>query len=533
MMKKDLSPATEAEKLFEYIFENLIDGINLVDTETKRFSMSNRTLCRMLGYTKEELLKISVYDIHPKETLPRIEELFNQLLNKEIKLAKDIPVIRKDGNLFYTDIAASPIQYKGRPHLLATFRDITERKEAEEQKNAAVEALRESESRLNAYLDQASIAIAISKDKNLIFVNPRFVKMFGYDNASELIGRSIYDIITVSEQAKIRDIEVTSQKKTLSIYELETLVHRKDGTEFWIHADISDVYNYGSLGFIADITDRINAERELRRNEGLLRKTLDTTADGILLIDNNGEISHINRRFIEMWNVPQHIIDSKDDKKLLPFVRDQISDPAGFLKKVEELYNTRLEGFDEIRCKDGRVFERYTSPIMIDGIKFGRVWDFRDITERKQAEEYLKKSEARLKKAQIIGQIGYTEYIINSQEVWMSSEAMRIYGFPPEEGFVPVEKVKACLIDYESFKKLHYELSKKGNKCEIEYAINPFDGSPQRYIHEIGDIERDANGNLHRFLGIFQDITERKLAEKELISSEEKFRKAFNPKNGI
>ena len=247
----------ESEKTFEYIFESITDGVSLVDAETKKISLGNRSMCNMLGYTRDEIRNITIYDIHPVEALPLVDELFNQLLNRRIELVREIPVLAKDGKLFYADITASPVVYKNRPHLTATFRNVTERREVEKQKDAAVEAMSKSEARLNAFIDRAAIAIAISKDQMLTFVNPAFMRMFGYEHESELIGRSIYDIITISEHSKVKAVEKASVDKTQIIHELETVVKRKDGTEIWIHAAISDVYDYGSLGFITDITDQI------------------------------------------------------------------------------------------------------------------------------------------------------------------------------------------------------------------------------------------------------------------------------------
>jgi PAS domain S-box-containing protein len=132
----------ESEEKFRAIFDNAIDGILLADVEDKRFYIGNKMICQMLGYTPEEIKNLGVMDIHPKEYLPYVIEQIKKQLRKEMTLVKDIPVQRKDGAIFYADINSSPIRLAGKTYLMGIFRDVTERKRAEEQIRAS---LREKE----------------------------------------------------------------------------------------------------------------------------------------------------------------------------------------------------------------------------------------------------------------------------------------------------------------------------------------------------------------------------------------------------
>jgi PAS domain S-box-containing protein len=136
-------------------------------------------------------------------------------------------------------------------------------------------------------------------------------------------------------------------------------------------------------------------EEALRQSEVQLRVILESTADGILAVDDKGKVIKTNQRFADIWKIPSSVLDTGDDATLLHFVLDQLTDPDAFINKVTSLYGTVEFDSDTIFFKDGRVFERYSAPLVREGAVIGRVWSFRDITERKQAEGALRDSEER------------------------------------------------------------------------------------------------------------------------------------------
>jgi signal transduction histidine kinase/CheY-like chemotaxis protein len=134
------------------------------------------------------------------------------------------------------------------------------------------------------------------------------------------------------------------------------------------------------------------AAEELQEREALLRTILESTADGLLVAGEDGKLIHVNTRFNEIWRIPEDIQGTEDDLKLYGAVIDQVDDPEVFSSKVMHLFQSMSEMTDMIQCKDGRVIERFSSPLVRDGILHGRVWSFRDITDRKRAEDSIRRA---------------------------------------------------------------------------------------------------------------------------------------------
>jgi PAS domain S-box-containing protein len=152
------------------------------------------------------------------------------------------------------------------------------------------------------------------------------------------------------------------------------------------------------LGWVASLRRRVQSQTEI------LRTTLESTADGILVVDLRGTIVATNQKFTEMWRIPEAMLAGRDDHQLLQHARAQLADPETFKARVNQLYAQPGEQSDDLlELKDGRVFERHSEPQRRRGRTFGRVWGFRDVTGRKQAERAL---ETRTRQQAAVAELG-------------------------------------------------------------------------------------------------------------------------------
>lgn len=176
----------------------------------------------------------------------------------------------------------------------------------------------------------------------------------------------------------------------------------------------------------------MTANLELSGSRELLSATLESTADGILVVDSGGAVQYSNVRFADLWRIPRDLLDARDDGVLLQYVLDQLIDPEAFLRKVRELYASSEESYDALAFRDGRTFERYSRPLLGAGKVTGRVWSFRDVTERHRAEAALRDSEQRFRALVQNASDLITVVDERSAILYQSPSIHQILGYEPE-----------------------------------------------------------------------------------------------------
>jgi len=274
---------------------------------------------------------------------------------------------------------------------------------------------------------------------------------------------------------------------------------------------------------IQDITERKRAEDSLKESVSLLHATIESTADGILVVSSKGEISVFNQKFIEIMNVPREIYENKDDGPMLQYVLSQVKQKEKFLTKIRFLYsNPELLSNDQIELLDGRIINRYTFPHRIGDSIVGRVWSFRDITVSKIAEEALRLNEEKFRsiteQIQDLITISDASGIIN----YASPASRDFFQCEPEEmnghhfmEFIHEESLPTAIAAFNT------GVENKIKANNIELKLKRKDGSV--FYGELSGTGF-TNGDHKGILVVLHDITKQKQTNELLKESEEKFR---------
>jgi PAS domain S-box-containing protein len=306
--------------------------------------------------------------------------------------------------------------------IIGTHFDITRLKETER-------SLREQGALLRGVLSASPTPIFVKDAQGrFLLANRAMAADYGL-SVEEIEGRANAEVHPYPEEVAAYaavDREVLTTGATVAVDERFT---RPNGDVAWYHTVKTPLQRAdGSvdvLGISTEITEsrraleeirRLNQQLEardavrageLRRSFSLLGAALDSTADGILVVDLEGKVTFFNRQFLYYWRIPESLAATRDDARLLQFVREQLEDPVAFLARVRELYRSPEEvSFDVLKFKDGRVLERYSQPQRLDGRVVGRVWSFRDVTERRRAEEAARQKEEQLRQSHKMEAVG-------------------------------------------------------------------------------------------------------------------------------
>lgn len=269
---------------------------------------------------------------------------------------------------------------------------LYERLERENAERFRAEAELEESRRLLAAVLDGSPSITFVKDLagRYVMTNRRFEEIFHLER-HELVGKSDFELFprAVADELRRADARVVEEARTI---EVDDSVAQDDGVHTYssVKFPLRDASGrpYALCGIATDVTARRAADEALRRSLSLVEAAMESTADGILVIDLDGRIVRYNRRWAAMWKIPDDILASTDDARALDYVVDQLVDPAGFVEKVRSLYaDVGATSRDTLYFHDGRVFERYSQPQRLGGRIVGRVWSFRDVTAEVRAVE--------------------------------------------------------------------------------------------------------------------------------------------------
>lgn len=482
----------------------------------------NDEFTRMFGYSREESIGKRINDLVAPKEYREHAEVFSDMVLHGRRIEGDSRRRRKDGSIFDVSILGAPIIHDGKQMgVFAIYRDITERKKAEEEVIL-------QKTYLERLFNSAPEAIVWhDKMDRIVNVNDEFTRMFGYTR-EEAIGMPINDLLVPDE---LVDEGIEFSRKVISgeRIEADTKRRRKDGSlvDVWVIGSpiVHGGSPIGDYAIYRDITERKKSAEEMLIQKTYLEKLFNSAPEGIVWHDNDDVIVNVNQEFTKMFGYTrEEAIGKKINDLVAP---DELKNEAGMSSHMVN-HGDRVAADSRRRRKDGTVFDVSIlgAPIFHEEKQIGVYAIYRDISERKRSEE------------EILLQKTYLERLFNSAPeaivlhdnddkiVNVNDEFTRMFGYSRDEA---IGRQINDLVTSREQRKEAAEISariRKGEWVETESKRNRKDGSlmdvsilcaPIVYSsRQVGDY------------AIYRDITERKRAEEARLSAETEARTARN-----
>ncbi len=515
--KRSEEAMREREEFLSSIVENIPDMIFIKDAKELRFVRFNNAGERLLGYRRDDLIGKNDYDFFPKEQADfftkkdmevlasgRIhdipEEPINTKTGRRILHTKKIPLLDKNGTPVY---------------LLGISEDITEHKRAEER-------LRESEERFRGVFENAAIGIDIA-DSNGRFlqVNRSLAEMLGYTE-NELLSQTICDV------SHPDDVEISRIKHEKMVhgetesYRFEKRYIRKSGEIMWADVSVSPVRGRGgvyvaTVGVLADITDRKQAETELRKSNDLLRAIIQAAPTAIIGLDLDGNVQTV-------WNPAAEKMLGWSAQEVmgrpLPSVPAESQEEfRGFREWIRS--GKTLDGVEVRRQRrDGTPIDYsiYASPLHdSEGRISGNVCVLVDMTERKRAEQALRASEEKYRTLFIESIDGVYSVLRGGQITDANASFCDIFGYTRQEMIgKDVRELYVNPVDRQRFQK---EIEKRGFVKDYEVKLWKRDGTEVDCLLS-SSVYFGADGSIAGYRGILRDLTLPKVLQRQLLQAQ-------------
>jgi PAS domain S-box-containing protein len=502
----------ESEEKFREIFENANDAIEIIELLDSglpgKYIDLNNVACRMVHYTKEELLQHGPREIDTGYFSRPFEEIIKEL-HTDDHATFEAEHRRKDGIIVPVEVNAHIVTLLGKRVILSIVRDITERKKAD------AELRRQAE-----IIDQTHDSIITTDLEGVVTSwNKGAERLYGY-TVQESLGRNISFIYPDNEQ-NVLSSNVIAPLREKGSHEVEVRVRKKTGEILYVHISLSLIkaetgIPTGMIGYSLDITERKKVEEALQESEEKFRGVAERSSDIIMLTDKDGRVTYIAPSVERILGYdPGETVGTRPEDVVHPDDIEAVMELIGKFAAGK----TGTENIEvRVRKNDGdyAILDLSISPVIKDGIFSGTQVIGRDISERKQAEEALIESRRM-----------YRELVENINDVilsldlagyftYVSPVIKRLYGYTPEEmigehfsKYVHPDDHPPCI---EAFKK-----RLKGEFGLNEFRIVKKDGGTEYVMVSQRAIVKD--GEVSGFNYILTNITARKRAEEELRES--------------
>ncbi len=507
----------ENKQRFERLFESSADAL-LVHDEEGRMVACNSEACQSMGYTREEMLDLSVGDFATNLSSGP-NSLWMRLVSGEADEAAGIhrgEHVRKDGTSFPVEVRVSAVDYGGRRLILASARDVAERVEAEK-------ALRKSEGRFRAVFDQAATGVCVADlDRRLLETNEAYQKITGY-SAEELLGMSTTALTHPDDATGEADVPEKFLSGEMDVYSREKRYVRKDGEVIWASATSSVIRGEDGepryiMGIVEDVTGRKHAEEALREAEKRFSGAFHNTPVGMAIVGLDGGYVKVNRAMCDILGYSEAEMLAAGYRELTYPEDEDISREWERKIRDGELDSYTIE--KRYVRKDGSpVWVSLSISIVKDNEDDPMYFiaQAQDISERKRAEDALGESEERYRLvARATNEAIWDVDLLSDRQTWNGTfEAM--FGYPQREATNDAWwKERIHPGDRERVLS-HIDAVIHGGEdmWTSEYRFRRADGA-YLAVADRARVVRDGQGRPMRMIGSMMDITERKKAEEEI-----------------
>lgn len=505
----------ESEERYRAAIEQTSDGIFLVDVPTLRILEANAAYCNLLGYTEEELVELTVYDVVfiERETIDRY---VRQILAKKYWSHREVCHRRKDGSLVNVEVSLNLISYGGRQVVCAVVRDITDRKKAEEEKSELIQSLQESEARYRALLDAIpDLMIRMSRDGTYLdFIPPTNFKTTM--SSREMRGKNIDEVMPSAIAREQMDyVEKALATRQSQSYEFE--MEREDGTVSYQEARIAVSGEDEVLVMVRDITDRKQIEEALRESEAQYRRIIETTSEGVWIIDAENNTLFANHTMAQMLGY------SLDEIIGMPLLALMDEEWQAIAAENCDRHGIQQHFEFKFRRKDGSELWAIvsTTPILDrERQHTSTLAMVTDITHHVEAEKALEQAERKYRSIFENVVEGIFQTTVEGSYVTANPMLARIFGYDsPEELIADLRDIQhQVYVDPDRRREFMHQVRDRGAIWGFESQVYRKDGTIV-WISENAYGIYDESGRLIGYEGTMQDVSDRKRVEEELRQS--------------